>query len=247
MQTTRSASWAPRLPRSASDTASTVSMPLVEAGAEDAHGDLAAVRDQDARDAAASVGSALRVDRRRAAGRTPRDAPFSARIARTSAGHGRDDVVHQLHHLDDGQRVLGGHARVPTSTNGGAPGDGATARTGQPTVTRSASRSGARGSHASARRGRTRAMQPPPRPAPSSGSPVSAPPPSVARRETCRRSRPTVTVISSQSLRSNAASRAWTTAWSNSIGAGPSGVNRGRVCGRTWRRSPLRASRRRSG
>src|SRR6185503_13394433 len=102
MHTTRSASCAPRLSRSASETASTASISS----------------SKQARMMRTAISPRLATSRRFSGiGSADHDKrlPVLDRLAVLGhdrpdlAGHGRDHVVHQLHHFDDGERVALGN------------------------------------------------------------------------------------------------------------------------------------------
>src|ERR1700733_3520369 len=105
MQITRSASCAPRLSRSASETASTASM----RSSKQARMMRTAISPRFAtstRSGTAIGGSAFGID----------DAEQLAVLDRLAVGrqdrldgaiHRRDDMIHELHDLDDGERVAG--------------------------------------------------------------------------------------------------------------------------------------------
>src|SRR5262249_8330020 len=95
---------------------------FVDARAQDAHGDLAAVRDQDARDPAHSRGHASGSIAISGWPYSTR-APFSARIARTVPATGATMWVISFF-TSTIASVSSAARRVPTATNGGAPGEG---------------------------------------------------------------------------------------------------------------------------
>src|SRR5690242_12131447 len=113
MQTTRSASWAPRLSRSASDTASTASISS----------------SKQARMMRTAISPRLATSRRRSGiGSADHDQRLAVldRLAVLGhdrldlAGHGCDDVVHQLHHFDNRQGVALVHGLADLDERWGA-------------------------------------------------------------------------------------------------------------------------------